>query len=65
MAKDYESRLDLLRLAFERRAAEEQKVIDLVAAAREAGASWQMIGAALGISKQAAWEQFKNDVPKR
>lgn len=58
MAKDYESRLDLLRLAFERRAAEEQKVIDLVVAARKAGASWQMIGAALDMSKQAAWERY-------
>jgi hypothetical protein len=59
MARDYESRLDSLRLAFERRAAEEQKVIDLIAAAREAGASWQMIGDALGMSKQAAWERFR------
>jgi hypothetical protein len=28
----------------------------MVRAAREAGASWTQIGAALGSSKQAAWE---------
>lgn len=58
MARDYESRLDSLRLAFERRATEEQKVVDLVVAARKAGASWSMIGAALDMTKQAAWERY-------
>ncbi|MFC9849152.1 hypothetical protein ACFWFF_21160 [Streptomyces sp. NPDC060223] len=29
-----------------------------VRAAREAGASWSQIGAALGTSKQAAWEAY-------
>jgi hypothetical protein len=58
MAKDFDSRLDALRLAFERRSAEDRKVADLVAASREAGISWQMIGDALGISRQAAWERY-------
>lgn len=58
MARSYEARIDSLRLAFERRAAEDRKVADLVLAAREAGASWQMIGEALGMSKQAAWEKY-------
>ena len=31
---------------------------DAVVAAREQGASWTDIGAALGISRQAAWERF-------
>jgi hypothetical protein len=29
-----------------------------VRAARQAGASWAQIGAALGVSRQAAWEAF-------
>lgn len=58
MAKSYEARLDSLRLAFERRAAEDAKVAELVAVARESGASWQMIGDALGMSKQAVWEKY-------
>lgn len=32
-----------------------------VAAARAAGFSWELIGAAVGISRQAAWERFKDD----
>lgn len=58
MTKTYEARLDSLRLAFERRGAEERKVNDLVVAARTEGISWQMIGEALGMSKQAAWERY-------
>jgi hypothetical protein len=33
-----------------------------VRAAREAGASWEEIGAALGMSKQSAWEYFTRRV---
>jgi hypothetical protein len=33
---------------------------ELVAIARQAGASWSQIGAALGITKQAAHERFRN-----
>jgi hypothetical protein len=58
MTRTYEDRIDALRLAFERRAHEDRKVTDLVLAARAAGASWQMIGEALGMSKQAAWERY-------
>lgn len=32
---------------------------DLVAEAKAAGISWEAIGAALGMSKQAAWERFR------
>lgn len=32
--------------------------MDRVQAARERGASWEEIGAALGMSKQSAWEYF-------
>jgi uncharacterized NAD(P)/FAD-binding protein YdhS len=34
---------------------------DQVIAARAAGASWQQIGDALGISRQSAWESFTAD----
>jgi len=36
----------------------EQLETDGVATARKGGASWSDIGAALGISRQAAWERF-------
>ncbi len=32
-----------------------------VAAAREQGRSWEEIGAACGVSRQAAWERFSKD----
>jgi hypothetical protein len=35
---------------------------DAVVRAREEGHSWAEIGKALGISKQAAWEQFNDDI---
>jgi uncharacterized NAD(P)/FAD-binding protein YdhS len=35
---------------------------DRVRAARAAGASWQQIGDALGISRQSAWEGYTADV---
>ncbi len=57
----YQARLDALRLAFERRAADERRIKDLVLAARQAGASWQMIGSALGMTKQAAWERYRHE----
>lgn len=33
--------------------------------AREAGATWEQISQALGISKQTAWERFAPNSPKR
>ena len=33
-----------------------------VRAARAAGASWENIGAALGMTRQSAWEQYSRDV---
>lgn len=38
--------------------AAEQELRDAVAAAREAGDPWTAIGAALGVSKQAAAQRF-------
>ena len=35
---------------------------DRVGAARAAGASWQEIGDALGVSRQSAWEHYTADV---
>ena len=35
---------------------------DRVRAARAAGASWQQIGDALGISRQSAWESYTAEV---
>lgn len=35
---------------------------DRVREARAAGASWQQIGDALGISRQAAWEHYTADI---
>ena len=34
----------------------------LIADARERGRSWAEIGSALGVSKQAAWQLFNDDV---
>ncbi len=33
----------------------------LVAEATEAGATWEIVGGAVGISRQAAWERFHHD----
>jgi hypothetical protein len=35
---------------------------DLIARARSQGRSWSEIGAALGVSKQAAWELYNAEV---
>jgi hypothetical protein len=42
--------------------AAEQKVVRIMAAARELGATWQQIGDVLGISRQAAWERFADKI---
>ena len=44
--------------AQEARDAADKRLRDAVAAARAAGDSWTVIGAALGVSKQAAQERF-------
>jgi hypothetical protein len=42
-------------------AAAEQELHDAVRAAREAGDSWTVIGAALDTTRQAAQQRFGND----
>ena len=39
----------------------EAKLREAVNLAREQGASWDEIGKALGVSRQAAWERFARD----
>lgn len=41
--------------------AEEENVRNCVFACRKAGLSWEAVGAALGMSRQAAWERFRHD----
>ncbi len=41
--------------------AAERQLRDAVAAARAAGDSWTVVGAALGTSKQAAFQRFSKD----
>lgn len=41
-----------------RRAALDREIAVCVAAARAAGVPWQMIGDALGVKKQTAWEKY-------
>jgi hypothetical protein len=46
-------------------AAAEQELIDAVVAAREAGDSWTVIGAALDTSRQNAFQRFGKTVERR
>jgi hypothetical protein len=56
---DWESApLDGLCQAARLAAAVEKLQRDLVRRARAAGGSWTDVGAALGISRQSAWERF-------
>jgi hypothetical protein len=43
----------------------EERLREVVVAARAAGRSWARIAMALGVSKQAARERFNEDVPTR
>lgn len=42
--------------------AADQELRDAVAAAHAAGDSWTVIGAAMGTSKQAAYQRFAKDI---
>jgi hypothetical protein len=54
--------LDGIREAHEQVQRNEREVTKRVAAGRELGLPWSAIGAALGTTKQAAWERYgKND----
>ncbi|WP_106819810.1 hypothetical protein [Janibacter massiliensis] len=50
-------RIVAARAALER---DETELRDAVAAARAAGDSWTVIGAALGVSRQAAQQRFRD-----
>jgi hypothetical protein len=41
-----------------------KELLDAVAAARDAEVSWEAIGAALGITKQGAFQRFAKDVKR-
>ncbi|NLG22081.1 MAG: hypothetical protein GX555_11715 [Actinomycetales bacterium] len=51
--------LRALHWAAQFRAYLDQQLADVVAEAREAGATWTQIGDALGVSHQAAMKRFK------
>lgn len=42
--------------------AADRELRDAVAAARDAGDSWTVIGAAMGTTKQAAFQRFSKDI---
>lgn len=52
--------LAAVRSALEARLAAEARLAGSVSAARAAGHSWELIGAALDMSRQAAWERFRH-----
>lgn len=56
-------RLRRIALAAESVANSQAGVEEAVAAAREAGNSWAMIGTALGVSRQAAFQRFRKVAP--
>jgi DNA-binding NarL/FixJ family response regulator len=53
--------LDDLSWIVESRTRTEQQLADRVAAARALGASWARIGAALGMTRQSAWQRFSGE----
>lgn len=50
--------LDALRALARTEAELDQLRRQQVAAAREAGATWEQVGEALGVSRQSAWEYY-------
>lgn len=50
--------LELLSLVRMQITASENRLREYVGYARASGASWQQVGRALGVSKQAAWHAF-------
>ena len=50
--------LEAVTLARARLAEAEADLRDAVEDARNAGASWERVGVALGVTKQTAWEKF-------
>jgi hypothetical protein len=55
---EWETFLESLSQVDARRRALEREIFVCVSAARAAGVPWSMIGAALGVSKQAAQRRF-------
>ena len=54
--------LRALREAFQQRAAAEERIADLVAAARTAGHSWAAIGAMVGTSGEAVRQRYNRPI---
>lgn len=44
--------------------AAQQELREAVAAARSAGDSWSIVGAAMGTTKQAAYQRFAHDIDR-
>lgn len=75
-ARSFESGTEVATVAFEQFTEEELTTMlrgvtrqrpqlerfqaDLVAYMRERGASWESIGAGLGVARQSAWEKFRH-----
>jgi len=59
---DWEHDADLMDLhqAHQAALAADERVRGAVARARAAGHSWELVGAALGITRQSAWEKFRS-----
>ncbi len=55
-------RTDRIRTIASAMAQQETRLLEAIAEAREAGQSWDAIGRALGISRQAAWQRFDRAV---
>lgn len=56
--------LDALQAAEAYYSAAWQSLVDAVAAAKAAGATWADIGEVFGITKQSAWERFAARLPE-
>ena len=57
--------LDALRELTRREGILDELRRERVMAARAAGASWEQVGEALGMSRQSAWEYFSAETRKR
>jgi hypothetical protein len=63
--QDKRARLRQVREAADAVPAAVQSLREAVEAARSTGATWTEIAAALGVTRQAAWERFATDPGSR